>query len=104
LESKVLDAIQKLSVLEEKVAGSKRHLGLVRYDAFDDVGGAQSFALAVCDDRGNGFLLNGIVGRSDCRVYCKALQNGGAERNLSPEESRALQLAGIGSDSAVVSS
>jgi hypothetical protein len=81
-----VEALEKrLAALEEKVAGAKRHLGLVRYDAFEDVGGAQSFALALFDDRGDGAILNGLVGRTDCRVYCKPLQNGRSERSLSQE-------------------
>lgn len=79
--------------LEEELAKSKRHVGLVRYDAFDDVSGNQSFALALYDDQGDGAVLNGIVGRSDCRVYCKPLVNGRSERDLSQEEQRAIREA-----------
>ncbi len=79
--------------LERKLAESKRHLGLVRYDAFEDVRGNQSFAMAVYDDQGNGAVLNSIVGRADCRVYCKPLLNGRSERDLSQEEQRAIREA-----------
>jgi hypothetical protein len=79
--------------LERRLAESKRHLGLVRFDAFEDVRGNQSFALAVYDDQGNGAVLNSIVGRSDCRVYCKPLLNGKSERDLSQEEQRAIREA-----------
>jgi hypothetical protein len=79
--------------LERRLAESKRHLGLVRFDAFEDVRGNQSFALAIYDDQGNGAVLNSIVGRSDCRVYCKPLLNGRSERDLSQEEQRAIREA-----------
>lgn len=79
--------------LEEKMETSKRHVGLVRYDAFEDVGGTQSFALALYDDRGSGAVLNSIVGRTDCRVYCKPLVRGRSERSLSQEEERAIREA-----------
>jgi len=79
--------------LERRLAESKRHLGLVRYDAFEDVRGNQSFAMAVYDDQGNGAVLNSIVGRADCRVYCKPLLNGRSERDLSQEEQRAIREA-----------
>jgi len=79
--------------LEKRLAESKRHLGLVRFDAFEDVRGNQSFALALYDDQGNGAVLNSIVGRADCRVYCKPLLNGRSERDLSQEEQRAIREA-----------
>ncbi len=79
--------------LETKIATTKRHLGLVRYDAFDDIGGAQSFALALYDDKGDGAVLTSLVGRADCRVYAKPITNGRSERTLSQEEQRAIQDA-----------
>ncbi len=79
--------------LERRLNENKGHLGLVRFDAFDDVSGNQSFALALYDDQGNGAVLNSIVGRSDCRVYCKPLLNGRSERDLSQEEQRAIREA-----------
>ena len=79
--------------LESRLAETKGHLGLVRYDAFDDVRGNQSFAMAIYDDQGNGAVLNSIVGRADCRVYCKPLLNHRSERDLSQEEQRAIREA-----------
>lgn len=79
--------------LEVALPVSKRHLGLVRYDAFVDVGGNQSFALALYDDRGNGAVINSIIGRAECRVYCKPLVNGRSEKALSQEEQRAIREA-----------
>lgn len=79
--------------LERALGESKRHVGLVRYDAFEDVGGSQSFALAIYDDEGNGAIVNSIIGRAECRVYCKPLLNGRSERDLSQEEQRAIREA-----------
>lgn len=92
-EEEIEDAKRRISQLEEAMKSAKRYVGLVRYDAFEDVGGSQSFALAVYDDNGNGAVLSGIVGRSDCRVYCKPLINGRSERDLSQEEQRAIRDA-----------
>ena len=72
---------------------AKSHLGLVRYDAFEDVGGNQSFALALYDDNGDGMIINGLIGRTDCRVYAKPLVGGRSDRNLSQEERRAIEEA-----------
>lgn len=84
---------RRVESLEQMMEGSKRHLGLVRYDAFDDVGGSQSFALAVFDDRGDGAIITSLVGRADCRVYAKPLTRGRSDRTLSQEEQRALDDA-----------
>lgn len=89
-----IDALgQRVVVLEDKMTGAKRHVGLVKYDAFEDVGGSQSFALAVYDDKGDGALLTSLIGRTDCRVYCKPLIGGKSERSLSQEEQRAIREA-----------
>ena len=83
----------RVSTLEKELARSKRHLGLVRFDAFEDVHGQQSFAYALYDDQGNGMVLSSIVGRNDCRVYGKPLLGGRSERTLSQEERRAIDEA-----------
>lgn len=107
LEKLLLETLRENSVLQERLdraearlaeiekhgEKSKRHLGLVRYDAFEDVGGSQSFAMALYDDNGDGAILNGLVGRADCRVYCKPLVGGRSDRNLSQEERRAIAEA-----------
>lgn len=93
LQEKLHDAERRIAVLETKMATAKRHLGVVRYDAFEDVGGAQSFALAIYDDHGNGAVLNGLIGRTDSRVYCKPLVGGRSDRELSQEEGAALDAA-----------
>jgi hypothetical protein len=86
-----LDGIVKSLDVDMRTA--KRHVGLVRYDAFEDVGGGQSFALAVYDDHGDGVIVTSVVGRNDCRVYSKPLVHGRSERNLSQEEQRAIKEA-----------
>ena len=93
----------RTSELENLALTAKRYVGLVRYDAFSDVSGSQSFALALYDEGGNGAVLNSIVGRSDCRVYCKPLVRGSSERTLSQEEQRAIREARSDSPKAIVS-
>lgn len=84
---------QRVAELESKMQRTKRFLGVVRYDAFEDVGGSQSFALAIYDDQGNGAIVNSLVGRTDCRVYCKPLVGGKSDRSLSKEELQAMDRA-----------
>lgn len=67
-----------------------RHIGVVRYDAFGDMGGRMSFSVALVDDHGNGFVLSSVHARSESRSYVKQLRGGMAEVTLSPEESAAV--------------
>lgn len=93
IQSQIDMVRERVVVLEDKMTGAKRHVGLVKYDAFEDVGGSQSFALALYDDKGDGALLTSLIGRTDCRVYCKPLLGGKSERSLSQEEQRAIREA-----------
>jgi hypothetical protein len=70
-------------------------IGLIRFDAFEDAGGAQSFALAMVDDDGDGIVLTSLHSRPTTRVYVKAIRRGVADAPLSDEEARALRDAGI---------
>jgi hypothetical protein len=68
---------------------------MVRFDAFEGVGGEQSFSLAVYDDEGNGAVLTSQVGRAESRVFGKKLSGGRGDRGLSQEEEAAvLEAAG----------
>ena len=79
---------------EHRVAAISR-IGLVRFDAFPDAGGAQSFALALVDHDGDGIVLTSLHSRPTTRVYVKAVRRGVADAPLSGEEERALRDAGV---------
>lgn len=87
------DHTRQLATLTTKMESSKRYLGIVRYDAFNDVGGEQSFALALYDETGHGAILSSVVGRNSARVYCKEIESGQAKKDLSQEEQAALEAA-----------
>lgn len=70
-----------------------RRVALLRYDAFEDVGGRLSFSCALLDERGNGIVFTSINGRQDTRVYAKPVQEGASVYNLSLEEEEAIQQA-----------
>ena len=70
-----------------------RHVGVVRYDAFGDMGGRLSFSAAVFDAQGDGFVLTSINGRSETRTYAKGLVGLKSEQTLSPEEQQAIRDA-----------
>lgn len=77
----------------ETLSTCLKNLGIVRFNAFDDVGGEQSFAIVVLDSDRNGVALSSIYGRQDSRVYAKAISKGQGERPLSEEEQKALDMA-----------
>jgi hypothetical protein len=70
-----------------------KKMGIVRFNAFDDVGGEQSFAVVLLDSEANGVALSSLYGRQDSRVYAKAIFAGQGERPLSDEEQQALAKA-----------
>lgn len=72
---------------------SARNLGVVRYDAFDDMGGKMSFSAALLDDHGNGLVITSINARAESRAYAKPIKGGTSEHNLSAEEQRAIANA-----------
>lgn len=81
------------STIESELAGCLRNAGIVRFNAFEDVGGEQSFALALLDSNKNGVVMSNLYGRHESRVYAKVIQKGAGERALSDEEQRALEMA-----------
>lgn len=76
-----------------ELADAVRHVAVVRYDAFSDMGGRLSFSAALLDDAGDGLVLTSIYGRSESRSYAKGVQAGDSDATLSPEEEQAIGLA-----------
>ncbi|HTK44645.1 MAG TPA: DUF4446 family protein [Patescibacteria group bacterium] len=83
----------RTAVLERDMQGAVGRVGFVRFNPFEDTGGNQSFALAMLDGRGDGFVVSSLHARAVTRVYAKAIANGAAEAALSDEESEALKQA-----------
>lgn len=79
--------------LQFDIEGAVRNVGLVRYDAFEDVGGRLSFSCALLDDRGTGVVMTSINGRHDTRVYAKPVSKGHSPYSLSIEEEEAIRKA-----------
>lgn len=75
------------------IDGSVRRVSLLRYDAFEDVGGRLSFSCAMLDEHGTGVVLTSINGRQETRVYAKPIAAGTSTYNLSTEESDAIRQA-----------
>lgn len=80
-------------ILRELLRGTVSRVGVVRYDAFEDMGGALSFSAALLDERGDGVIMSAINGRSETRTYAKAIRGGASEHHLSDEETQAIRQA-----------
>ena len=79
--------------LERNATYSLQHMGMVRFNPFHDVGGDQSFAIALADDHGNGVVLSSLHTRSGTRVYGKPLYSWESSHSLTDEEKQAIELA-----------
>jgi uncharacterized protein YlxW (UPF0749 family) len=97
-------AIQRLEGAVRKLAHGERqlgqlakdairHVGVVRFDAFEDMGGRLSFSAALLDAHGDGVVITSINGRQDTRCYAKRVQSGTSIHNLSDEERQAIREA-----------
>jgi hypothetical protein len=75
------------------MATTVRRVALLRYDAFEDVGGRLSFSCALLDDRGTGVVLTSINGRQETRVYAKPVEGSRSGYNLSAEEEETIRRA-----------
>ena len=83
----------RTAILERDLRQSLSRVGIVRYNPFEETGGNQSFALALLDRNGDGFVLSSLHARAGTRVYAKAVKAGAAESALSDEETAALREA-----------
>lgn len=93
----ILGAVERLSEqyaqVLRRMAGAVQHVGVVRFDAFRDLGGLLSFSVALLDDRGNGLVFSSIYGRIESRTYAKPVVERSSSYELSPEEREAIRLA-----------
>ncbi|HEU5211402.1 MAG TPA: DUF4446 family protein [Gaiellaceae bacterium] len=82
-----------LGRVDRRVDGSVAKTAVVRYDAFEGLGGQQSASLALLDSARTGIVVSAIQGRDHARIYVKELDRGRAPIALSPEEAEAVERA-----------
>jgi hypothetical protein len=99
LRLEVDDLSALLARTRTELADAIRHVSVVRYDAFGDMGGRLSFSAAMLDDGGDGLVLTSIHGRAETRSYIKGVKSGTSEATLSPEEQQAVSFAMRGAQS-----
>lgn len=93
VEAKNEEIISYCRVIDENLKRCTQKIGVVRYNAFKDVGSDLSFALAILDDYNNGVVLNGIYARDNSNIYAKPIENGNSKYILSEEEKEAVSRA-----------
>ncbi len=79
--------------LDQDIASCVQKIGLVRYNAFRDVGSDLSFAMALLDGNDNGVVLNGLYGSESSNIYAKPIKNKKSSYQLSQEEEYAIEIA-----------
>lgn len=84
---------EEIKRIFQMLAGCYSVTGLVKYNAFEDIGGMQSYSLCLLTEEKNGFILTNLVGRTSTRGYALDVKNGKPSRNLSDEEKEALETA-----------
>lgn len=85
---KIKNIIANLQITVQKV-------GIVKYDAFNEMGGKLSFALAMLDKNNNGYVINAMHSREGCYTYIKEIVKGESYIPLGTEEKEALEKATI---------
>jgi hypothetical protein len=91
---KQVDALSnEVNILREAIGRSVQGVGVVRFDAFEDMGGHLSFSAALLDAHGDGVVLSSINGRRETRIYAKPVTAAQSQYNLSDEEQEAIRRA-----------
>lgn len=90
------DFKDKLAKLESDLPNNLKKVGLVRFNPFRQLGGNQSFSLALLDEESNGVVLSALHSRDSTRVYAKPVVGGKeADYTLSDEEKEAVKIAKV---------
>lgn len=79
--------------LYRKLESAFQKIGIVKYDAFNQMGGQLSFSLALLDENDNGFIINSVHSTEGCYSYTKEIKNGLCDISLGDEEKKALDMA-----------
>lgn len=82
-----------IKTLFKNMEGAYQKMGLVKYDAFNQMGGQLSFCLALLDENNNGFIINSVHSTEGCYSYTKEIKHGESSIDLGKEEAEALSMA-----------
>jgi hypothetical protein len=84
---------QELENLKKESSFPIQKIGILRFNPFSEVGGNQSFSIALLDGNNNGIVITSLYSREGNRVYGKPIKNGQSEYSLSEEEKLAIEKA-----------
>lgn len=107
LEREITTLVQETQSLKEKQEVNRKNIrtlfknmeatyqkmGIVKYDAFSQMGGQLSFSLALLDEGNNGFIINSVHSSDGCYSYTKEIKAGSCDISLGKEEAEALEIA-----------
>ena len=82
----IQEIIENVNICYQKI-------GIVKYDAFREMGGQLSFSIAMLDKKDNGYIINSVHSANGCYVYTKEIENGRCILDLGDEEAEALKKA-----------
>jgi hypothetical protein len=91
--SRINEVEKAVQQIAQRQAHCLQRVGIIRYDAYTDVSGKQSFSVALLDAQNYGVIITGLFGRNDARCYGKPVRDGKPDYTLSEEEEQALLLA-----------
>ncbi len=84
---------KNISLLTDQIKLTFQKVGMVKYDAFQEMGGKLSFSLCLLNERNDGFIINAMHSREGCYTYIKEIIAGNCVILLSEEEKEALEMA-----------
>ena len=84
---------EDIRTLFKRMESAFQKMGLVRYDAFNQMGGQLSYSLVLLDENNNGFIINSVHSTEGCYSYSKEIRSGDNNITLSAEEEEALAIA-----------
>ena len=82
-----------IRILYKNMEKTFQKVGIIKYDAFNQMGGKLSFCLALLDENNNGFILNSVHSTEGCYSYTKQIVEGKSKIDLGKEEEEALKMA-----------
>lgn len=93
LAKKIKEAFERIKDLEDLSQKTFQKIGVVRFNPFGDIGGNQSFVIALLDKNNNGIVISSMFANEGNRVYAKSIKKGNSEHALSEEEVEAIKMA-----------
>ena len=93
LEEENNERKKQINNITENLLITYQKIGIVKYDAFNEMGGKLSFSLALLDKQNNGFILNAMHSREGCYTYVKEIIDGNSYIALGEDEKKALDMA-----------